>query len=393
MLFSMALIFIVGLMLSQLFQLFRLPSLIGMILTGILLGPFVFDLIDPSLLAISADLRQMALIVILIRAGLTLNLADLKKVGRPAILMCFVPATFELIAITLIAPLLFSISYIEAAIMGTVLAAVSPAVVVPRMISLIEEKRGTNKSIPQLILAGASVDDIYVIVLFTSFMGIEQGAEFNAFALATVPISIVIGVVVGILTGWLLVKLFKSVHMRDTIKVLLILSVSFLFVSMETALKGILPMSGLLAVMALGATLLKQYVVLANRITGKFSKIWVGAEMLLFVLVGAEVNIQYISEAGFVAVGMIFVALAFRMIGVFLSLMKTPLTSKERLFCAVAYTPKATVQAAIGSLPLAAGVGAGGMILTVAVLSILISAPLGSIGIDLTKDRLLTRTP
>lgn len=391
MLTSIAFIFIVGMALSQVFQLLRLPSLIGMILTGIILGPFMLNLIDPSLLAISADLRQMALIVILIRAGLTLNLKDLKKVGRPAMFMCFVPATFELIAITLIAPLLFSISYLEAAIMGTVLAAVSPAVVVPRMIALMEEKRGTDKSIPQLILAGASVDDIYVIVLFTSFMSVAQGAEFNALTLATVPISIIVGVVIGLLTGWLLVKLFKTVHMRDTVKVILILSVSFLLVTLENALKGFLPISGLLAVMALGAALLKQYAVLANRITGKFSKIWVGAEMLLFVLVGAEVNVQYISEAGFAAIGMILVALAFRMLGVFLSLLKTPLSPKERLFCAIAYTPKATVQAAIGSLPLAAGIGAGGIILAVAVLSIIISAPLGSIGIDLTKERLLRR--
>ena len=393
MLFSIALIFIIGFLCSQLFQLLRLPSLIGMMLTGILLGPFVLNLIDPSILAISPDLRQMALIVILIRAGLTLNLEDLKKVGRPALLMCFVPATFELITITLLAPLLFSISYIEAAIMGAVLAAVSPAVVVPRMITLMEEKKGTNKSIPQLILAGASVDDIYVIVLFTSFMGIEQGANFNALTLVSVPTSIIVGVVVGILTGLILVQLFKNLHMRDTVKVLLILSVSFLLVTLETAVESVLPMSGLLAVMALGATLLKKYAVLATRITGKFSKIWVGAEMLLFVLVGAEVNIQYITEVGLSAVWMILIALAFRMAGVFLSLMKTPLTPKERLFCAIAYTPKATVQAAIGSLPLAAGVGAGGIILAVAVLSILISAPMGAIGIDVTKNRLLTRIP
>ena len=392
MLFSIALIFIIGFLCSQLFQLLRLPSLIGMMLTGILLGPFVLNLIDPTILAISPDLRQMALIVILIRAGLTLNLEDLKKVGRPALLMCFVPATFELITITLLAPLLFSISYIEAAIMGAVLAAVSPAVVVPRMITLMEEKKGTNKSIPQLILAGASVDDIYVIVLFTSFMGIEQGANFDALTLISVPISIIVGVVIGILTGLILVQLFKNLHMRDTVKVLLILSVSFLLVTLETAVESFLPMSGLLAVMALGATLLKKYAVLATRITGKFSKIWVGAEMLLFVLVGAEVNIQYITEVGLSAVWMILVALAFRMVGVFLSLMKTPLTLKERLFCAVAYTPKATVQAAIGALPLAAGVGAGGIILAVAVLSILISAPIGAIGIDVTKNRLLTRT-
>lgn len=392
MLFSIALIFIVGFLCSRIFQLIHLPSLMGMILTGILLGPFVLDLIDPSILTMSPDLRQIALIVILIRAGLTLNLKDLKKVGRPALLMCFVPATIEWFVITLAAPLVFSISYTEAAIMGAVLAAVSPAVVVPRMISLIEEKRGTNKSIPQLILAGASVDDIYVIVLFTSFMGIEQGGTFNAWTLAAIPMSILIGVIVGLLTGLVLVRLFKKVHMRDTVKVLLILSVSFLLVALETVLKPIFPMSGLLAVMALGATLLKQYSVLATRITGKFSKIWVGAEMVLFVLVGAEVNIHYVTEVGISAVLLIVVALGFRMMGVFISLLRTPLNAKERLFCAIAYTPKATVQAAIGSLPLAAGVGAGGIILAVAVLSILISAPFGAIGMDTTKSRLLTRT-
>lgn len=392
MLFSIALIFIVGFLCSRIFQLIHLPSLMGMILTGILLGPFVLDLIDPSILTISPDLRQIALIVILIRAGLTLNLKDLKKVGRPALLMCFVPATIEWLVITLGAPMVFSISYTEAAIMGAVLAAVSPAVVVPRMISLIEEKRGTNKSIPQLILAGASVDDIYVIVLFTSFMGIEQGGTFNAWILAAIPMSILMGVIAGLLTGFALVRLFKKVHMRDTVKVLLILSVSFLLVTLETLLKPILPLSGLLAVMALGATLLKQYSTLATRITGKFSKIWVGAEMVLFVLVGAEVNIHYVTEVGISAVLLIVVALGFRMMGVFISLLRTPLNAKERLFCAIAYTPKATVQAAIGSLPLAAGVGAGGIILAVAVLSILISAPFGAIGIDTMKSRLLTRT-
>lgn len=392
MLFSIALIFIVGFLCSRIFQLIHLPSLMGMILTGILLGPFVLDLIDPSILTISPDLRQIALIVILIRAGLTLKLKDLKKVGRPALLMCFVPATIEWLVITLGAPMVFSISYTEAAIMGAVLAAVSPAVVVPRMISLIEEKRGTNKSIPQLILAGASVDDIYVIVLFTSFMGIEQGGTFNAWTLAAIPMSILMGVIAGLLTGFALVSLFKKVHMRDTVKVLLILSVSFLLVTLETLLKPILPLSGLLAVMALGATLLKQYSTLATRITGKFSKIWVGAEMVLFVLVGAEVNIHYVTEVGISAVLLIVVALGFRMMGVFISLLRTPLNAKERLFCAIAYTPKATVQAAIGSLPLAAGVGAGGIILAVAVLSILISAPFGAIGIDTMKSRLLTRT-
>ena len=392
MLFSLALILIIGFTLSGILNRLRLPGILGMLVTGVILGPFVLNLISPDILNISKDLRQIALIVILSRAGLSLDVKDLKKVGRPAILMCFVPATFELVAITLLAPILFKLSYIEAAIMGTVLAAVSPAVVVPRMLKVMEGGYGKKKSIPQLILAGASVDDVYVIVLFTAFMGMYQGRGFSVLSLAAVPISIVVGLAIGILSGLLLVFLFKKLHIRDTVKILIILSVSFLFISLEAEVKSYIPMSGLLAVMALGGTILKKYEVLAKRLSNKFSKVWVGAEILLFVLVGAAVDIRFVSDAGLMAVILILSALIFRICGVYICLIKTKLTNREKLFCAIAYLPKATVQAAIGSIPLSAGVLAGNTILTVAVLAILITAPIGAIGIDRTYKKLLIKS-
>lgn len=392
MLFSLALILIIGFTLSGILNRLRLPGILGMLITGVILGPFVLNLISPDILNISKDLRQIALIVILSRAGLSLDVKDLKRVGRPAILMCFVPATFELVAITLLAPILFKVSYIEAAIMGTVLAAVSPAVVVPRMLKVMEGGYGKKKSIPQLILAGASVDDVYVIVLFTAFMGMYQGKGFSVLSLTAVPISIVVGLAIGILSGLLLVFLFKKLHIRDTVKILIILSVSFLFVTLESEVKAYVPMSGLLAVMALGGTILKKYEILAKRLSNKFSKVWVGAEILLFVLVGAAVDIRFVSDAGLMAVILILSALIFRICGVYICLIKTKLTNKEKLFCAIAYLPKATVQAAIGSIPLSAGVLAGNTILTVAVLAILITAPIGAIGIDRTYKKLLIKS-
>ncbi|MBU3220725.1 cation:proton antiporter [Clostridium algidicarnis] len=392
MLFSLALILIIGFTLSGILNRLRLPGILGMLITGVILGPFVLNLISPDILNISKDLRQIALIVILSRAGLSLDVKDLKKVGRPAILMCFVPATFELVAITLLAPILFKVSYIEAAIMGTVLAAVSPAVVVPRMLKVMEGGYGKEKSIPQLILAGASVDDVYVIVLFTAFMGMYQGKGFSVLSLAAVPISIVVGLAIGILSGLLLVFVFKKLHIRDTVKILIILSVSFLFISLEAEVKSYIPMSGLLAVMALGGTILKKYEILAKRLSNKFSKVWVGAEILLFVLVGAAVDIRFVSDAGLMAVILILSALIFRICGVYICLIKTKLTNREKLFCAIAYLPKATVQAAIGSIPLSAGVLAGNTILTVAVLAILITAPIGAIGIDRTYKKLLIKS-
>ncbi len=391
MLFSLALILFCGFALGGLMQKLRLPALLGMMFTGVLLGPHVLNLIDPSILNISADLRQIALIVILIRAGLSLDLKDLKRVGRPAILMGFVPATLELVAVMLFAPVLLGVSYLDAAVMGAVLAAVSPAVVVPRMIKLMETGYGQDKSIPQLILAGASVDDVYVIVLFASFIGMYQGKGFDFFSLTKVPISILAGLALGILTGLVAVWLFKKIHMRDTIKILLLLGLSFLFVTLESAVKPYVPVSGLLAVMALGATILKTYGILAKRLSGKYSKVWVAAELLLFVLVGAEVNIGYVGEAGIRAVYLIAVALLFRIAGVYFCLLKTNLNQRERLFSAISYLPKATVQAAIGGVPLSLGIAAGDTILAVAVLAIMITAPIGAIGVDLTYKRLLTR--
>lgn len=391
MLFSLALIMILGFSLSSLLNRFKIPGLLGMILSGILLGPHGLNLISPQILGISPDLREIALIVILTRAGLSIDLKDLRRVGRPAILMCFLPATFEIAAVTLLGPLLLGISTLEAAILGTVLAAVSPAVIVPRMLHLMESGHGRKKSIPQLIMAGASVDDIYVIVLFTAFTGMYRGADFSAATLLSVPVSIVTGVALGAAVGYLMVRVFKRLHIRDTVKVLVLLSVAFLFVSIEDVLKPFLPVSGLLAVMAMGIMILETYEVLAKRLMGKFSKVWVGAEVFLFVLVGAAVDISTVPAAGLGAAALILGALVFRTLGVALCLMRTPLTVKERLFCAIAYLPKATVQAAVGAIPLAQGVAAGNTILTVAVLSILIAAPVGALGIDHSYRRLLTQ--
>ncbi|MEZ5005598.1 MAG: cation:proton antiporter [Bacteroides graminisolvens] len=391
MLTSLAFIFLLGLSLGYVFMKLKLPALIGMLLTGIALGPYVLNLLEPSLLSVSVDLRQLALVIILTRAGLALDIKDLMKVGRPALLMCFVPACFEIAGMMLIAPPLLGISLLDAAIMGTVVAAVSPAIIVPQMLHLMDQKYGTSKSIPQLIMAGGSVDDVFVIVMFTAFTGLALGGNISAVSFLQIPVSILSGLVLGVLLGWLLTRYFKRYHMRDSVKVLIILSVSFLLVALERVLKGILPVSGLLAVMALGATLLKSYEVLALRLSAKFSKLWVGAEILLFVLVGATVDIKYAVGAGLSAVVVILFSLLFRMAGVFVCMIKTQLTLKERVFCMIAYLPKATVQAAIGSLPLAMGLPCGKIVLTVAVLAILITAPLGAFGIDMTYKRLLEK--
>ena len=391
MLFSLSLILIIGFSLSGILNRIKIPGLIGMIFTGVLLGPHMLDLISPEILGISADLREIALIVILVRAGLSIDMSDLRKAGRPALLMCFVPATFEIAAVTYLAPLLLGVSYIEAAIMGCVLAAVSPAVIVPRMIHLMETGYGKKSRIPQIIMAGASVDDIYVIVLFTAFLGMYRGEGFSASTLVSVPVSILSGVIMGAVTGIILVSIFKRIQMRDTVKVLIILSIAFMFVSIEDFMKPFFPVSGLLAVMSLGCSILRSYEILAKRLMGKFSKIWVGAEILLFVLVGAQVDISYLAGAGISSVLLILAALSLRIIGVSLSLAGTSLSLKERLFCSIAYIPKATVQAAIGAVPLSAGVGAGNTILTVAVLAIIISAPVGAIGIDRTYKKLLSQ--
>lgn len=391
MLTSLALIILSGIFMGSIFSKLKLPSLVGMILTGIILGPHMLNLIDGSILGVSSELRQIALVIILTRAGLALDIKDLKNVGRPAILMCFVPATFEILGFILLGPKLLGLSLLDSAIMGTVIAAVSPAVIVPRMLKLMNEGYGVKKSIPQLILAGASVDDIFVIVLFTSFTGIATGSSsFSYMSLLEIPISIVLGIILGIVGGLALVYLFKKIHMRDSIKILIILSVSFLFITIENLLKNFIPISGLLAIMSLGATILKTYPKLATRISLKYSKLWVAAEVFLFVLVGATVNIKYASNSGIVAILLILGSLLFRMIGVLICLIKTELTFKERIFSVIAYMPKATVQAAIGALPLSMGLASGEIILTVAVLSIIITAPLGALLIDRNYKKLLT---
>lgn len=389
MLISLSYIFLLGLLLGYVFSKLRLPSILGMLFTGILLGPYVLNVLSPSLLNISVELRRIALVIILMRAGLALDIKDLKKVGRPAILMCFVPACLEIAGMMLIAPHLLGISLLEAAIMGTVVAAVSPAIIVPRMLGLMEKKIGTDKSIPQMIMASGSVDDVFVIVLFTAFTTLALGGSVSATNFLSIPVSIVTGLLLGIVVGLMLTKYFKSFHVRDSIKLLIMMSFAFIFLEVEEWLKGIVPLSGLLAVMSMGATILKFYPILAKRISPKYSKLWVAAEILLFVLVGATVDIKYAAAAGATAVIVIFLALLFRMAGVFVCMLRTRLSMRERLFCMIAYLPKATVQAAIGSLPLSMGLPCGKIVLTVAVLAILITAPLGAFGIDMTYKKLL----
>lgn len=391
MLLSLALIFLCGMTLGGIFQKLKLPSLLGMLLTGILLGPYALNLLDPAILDISTDLRQIALIIILVRAGLNLDIKDLKRVGRPAVLMCFVPACFEIMGMLILAPMFLGITLLEAAVMGTVIAAVSPAVIVPKMLKLMETGYGKSKSIPQMIMAGASVDDVFVIVLFTAFTGLAKGGNITPVRFLTIPTSILFGLIGGVVTGLLLTRLFSKIHMRDSSKVVIILSVSFLLVTVEHRLTGIIGFSGLLAVMAMGAALQQRKYEVSKRLSGKFSRLWVCAEVMLFVLVGATVNISYAYKAGPASVALIFCVLLFRMTGVFACLIKTSLNKKERMFTALSYMPKATVQAAIAGLPLAMGLACGDIVLTVAVLSILITAPLGAALIDATYKKLLDK--
>ena len=389
MLLSLAVIFLCGMGMGAVFRRLNLPQLLGMLLTGILLGPYALNLLDGSILSISADLRQIALIIILTRAGLNLDVADLKKVGRAAVLMCFVPASFEILGMLALAPRILGISLLDAAIMGTVVGAVSPAVIVPKMLKLMDERYGTRESIPQLIMAGASVDDVFVIVLFTSFTGLAQGGTASALDLMRIPTSIVLGLAAGAICGLLLALAFRRIHMRDSAKVIIILSISFLLVTLEHSLSGALGFSGLLAVMGMGIALQRRRGEVAARLSAKYSKLWVAAELLLFVLVGATVDVGYALASGGAAVLLIFGVLVFRMAGVFLCLLGTSLDRRERLFCMIAYMPKATVQAAIGAIPLSMGLACGQIVLTVAVLSILITAPLGSFLIERTYKKLL----
>ena len=392
MLTSLALIFLVGLLFGKFFYWLKLPSLLGMMLAGMLLGPYGLGLLDDNLLLISADLRQLALVIILTRAGLALQVEDLKKVGRPAVLLCFLPAVCEMVGVVLLAPLLLEVSRLDAAIMGSVLAAVSPAVVVPRMLKLMEEGYGKKAGIPSLILAGASVDDVFVIVVFTAFTGLAASeTAISATDFLQVPVSIVLGSFAGWVIGYGLQRYFCMFHMRDSVKVLILLSVSFLLVQAEDSLEGMVPFSGLLAIMTMGIALLRFYPVLAGRLSQKYNKLWVAAEVTLFSLVGATVNISYALQFGVAAILVVAGALVFRMGGVCLCVAKTSLSPKERLFTMLAYTPKATVQAAIGGIPLSMGLGCGEMVLTVAVLAILMTAPFGAVCIDHTYQRLLQK--
>lgn len=395
MLTSLSFIFLVGLAMGAICQKLKLPRIIGMLATGIVLGPYVLDFLDPSILSISADLRKMALIIILLKAGLSLNLDDLKKVGRPAIMMSFVPASFEIIGYLLFAPSILGITRVEAAVMGSVLAAVSPAVVVPRMVQLMENKYGTEKAIPQMIMAGASCDDIFVIVLFTTFLSMAQGGSADIKAFANIPISIILGIILGAIVGYLLYLFFETAYakkhyVRNSMKIIIVLGFSFLLIAIEGGLEGKIAMSGLLAVVSMACVLrMKCTSFVSKRLSEKFGKLWLAAEVILFVLVGATVDIRYTLDAGLAAVAMIFAALIFRSFGVWLCTVKTSLTLKERAFCVIAYLPKATVQAAIGSVPFAAGLPCGKIVLSVAVMAIIITAPLGAFGMDFTYKKFL----
>lgn len=398
MIVSLGIVLLVGLILASLIEKLKLPRIVGMLAAGILCGPYVLNLLDPSILSISADLRKIALVIILIKAGLSLNLADLKQVGRPAVLMSFLPAVFEIIGYAVLAPMLFQIDFAEALLLGSVLAAVSPAVVVPRMVQLMETGYGTEKSIPQMILAGASCDDIFVIVLFSAFLSMNQGGTFEVGQLLDVPVSIVLGLLLGALIGYVIWMFFEAMHakgntIRNSMKVIIILGVSFLLIGVENALAGIVAVSGLLAVTAMAVVLkLKCIPFVSARLSQKFGKIWLCAEVVLFVLVGAAVDIRYMASAGTMAVLLIFGALIFRTVGVWLCLAGTKLNRKERLFCVMAYLPKATVQAAIGAVPLANGLSCGDLVLSVAVLAIVITAPIGAFLIDYFHPKLLEKS-
>ena len=397
MLASLSLIFLVGLAMGAICQKLKMPRIIGMLVTGIVLGPYVLDFLDPSILSISSELRKLALIIILLKAGLSLDLKDLKKAGRPAILMSFVPATCEIAGYILFAPLLLGINRIEAAVMGAVLGAVSPAVVIPRMVMLMEEKYGTKKAIPQMIMAGASCDDIFVIVLFTTFLSMAQGGSADIVDFVNIPVSIVLGILLGAVTGYGLYLFFETSYahkhcVRNSTKVIIVLGFSMLLVSIEGWLEGKVSVSGLLAVVSMACVIkIKSTAFVSKRLSEKFGKLWIAAEVVLFVLVGAAVDIRYTLSAGIAAVFMIFIALIFRTVGVLICTIKTKLNMKERIFCVIAYLPKATVQAAIGSVPLAAGLACGKIILSVAVLAIIITAPLGALGIDNTYKKLLEK--
>lgn len=390
MLSSIALIILFGLFASMLSKKIKLPHIIGMLLVGIIIGPSCLNLLDNTILEIAGDLKEIALIIILLKAGLSLDLNELKKVGRPAVLLCFIPATFEIIGFIIFGPMLLGLSLIESAILGAIMGAVSPAVIVPRMTKLIEDGHG-KKGLPQMVIAGSSADDVFVIVLFTAFLGMANGGEFSITSFINVPISILLGASMGYVVGFLLVKYFKHFHIRDTYKVMMLIAFSFLFITVEELLEHIVPISGLLAVMSMGIAIYHSYSELANRVQHKFSIMWLVAEIVLFVLVGSSVKIASVKTAGLMAIVILFVGLAFRMLGTIISLLGTKFNAKERFFVCLTQLPKATVQAAIGGVPLQMGLACGNTVLTVAVLSILITAPMGSILIDYFQKKMFVK--
>ncbi len=389
MLLSFACILLIGMAMGGIFGKIKLPPLMGMLITGILIGPCCLKLIDDSVLNISASLRQIALIIILIRAGLNLKIEDLKKVGRPAILMCFVPATFEIIGMLIAAPRIFGLDTLDSLILGTVIAAVSPAVIVPHMLKIMEEGNGVKQGIPQMILAGASADDVYVIVLFTVFTGMAAGGSFAAADLLRIPTSIILGIAGGAAAGWLLQRVLEHLKMNETRMLVVFLCSAFLLVAAENLFTGRIGFSGLIAVMAMGMMFAAGSAEKAARLSGGFTRLWTAAEVMLFVLVGAAVDINYAFQAGPRAILLIIFVLLFRMAGVAVCMLGTALNRKERIFCMFAYIPKATVQAAIGAIPLGMGLSSGNTILTVAVTAILFTAPVGAFLIDLTYPRFL----
>lgn len=390
MLNSLALIILLGLVSAMILEKIKLPNIIGMLIVGIMLGPSMFNMLDESLLSISGDIKEIALIIILLKAGLSLDLTDLKKVGRPAVLLCFLPATFEILGFIIFGPKLLGLTLLESAILGAVMGAVSPAVIVPRMTFLLENGYG-KKGLPQMVIAGSSADDVYVIVIFTALLALAKGSKISIMSFLNIPISIILGIIMGVLVGFIMVYLFKNYKLRNTYKVIILLSICFLFVSIEKSLEGKLAISGFLAIMAMGVTIFNKYPSLSKIFQVKFSKMWLISEIILFVLVGASVNISYAFKAGLGTIVIIFIALLFRMLGTYLCLLKTKFNNKERLFTCITQIPKATVQAAIGGVPLEMGLLCGNTVLTVAVLSIIITAPLGSILIDKTQYKLLKK--
>lgn len=380
MLLSIALVLLTGYLLGELFGKLRLPKLTGMIAAGILLN--CLGLLDEVFLSISGDLRKIALVIILLRAGISIKPSELKKIGRPAALMCFLPACFEIVGTVILAPPLLGLSYTEAAVLGSVLGAVSPAVIVPKMLRFIDEGRGTEKLIPQLILAGASMDDVFVIVMFSVFAGLEQSGGVSAGAVLNIPVSILCGAAAGAAAGLLLAAVFKRVHIRDSAKVIVLMGTALLLTAAESLLSGYVGFSGTVAVMAAGIALGQKAPVPAARVAQKLNKMWLCAEIMLFVLVGAAVDLNAAVSAGVGTVLLIAGALVFRAAGVLLCLAGTGMNLRERVFCVFAYIPKATVQAAIGGMPLAMGMACGQTVLSAAVIAILVTAPLGALLIE-----------